>query len=75
MSMSEKMGFWSSGKITMSYFRCRIDIFNSGLVNSGCESVIASNFEEGTAGWNFAYREFFESLEITVEELAKCFFA
>ncbi len=38
-----------------------------------CESLITSNFEEGTAGWNFAYREFFENLEITVEELSKCF--
>ena len=38
-----------------------------------CESLIISNFEEGTSAWNFAYREFFENLEITVEELAKCF--
>lgn len=38
-----------------------------------CESLITSNFEEGTPAWDFAYREFFESLEITVEELAKCF--
>lgn len=38
-----------------------------------CESLITSNFEEGSAGWNLAYREFFENLEITVEELAKCF--
>lgn len=38
-----------------------------------CESLITSNFEEGTAGWNLAYREFFENLEITVEELTKCF--
>ena len=37
------------------------------------ESLIASNFEEGTPAWKFAYRQFFESLEITVEELAKCF--
>lgn len=38
-----------------------------------CESLITSNFEEGTPAWNFAYREFFENLEVTVEELAKCF--
>ena len=37
------------------------------------ESLITSHFEEGTPAWNFAYRQFFESLEITVEELAKCF--
>lgn len=37
------------------------------------ESLITSLFEEGTPAWNFAYRQFFESLEITVEELAKCF--
>lgn len=38
-----------------------------------CESLITSNFEEGSSAWNFAYRQFFENLEITVEELAKCF--
>ena len=38
-----------------------------------CESLIISNFKEGTPEWNFAYREFFENLEVTVEELAKCF--
>lgn len=37
------------------------------------ESLITSQFEEGTPGWNFAYREFFTALEITVEELAKCY--
>ena len=37
------------------------------------ESLIVSQFEEGTSGWNFAYREFFTALEITVEELTKCF--
>lgn len=37
------------------------------------ESLIVSNFEEGTPAWDFAYRQFFTSLEITVEELAKCF--
>lgn len=38
-----------------------------------CESLITSTFEEGSAAWNFAYSEFFENLEITVEELTKCF--
>jgi len=37
------------------------------------ESLITSNFEEGTSAWDFAYRQFFTSLEQTVEELAKCF--
>lgn len=37
------------------------------------ESLIVSNFEEGTPARDFAYRQFFTSLEITVEELAKCF--
>ena len=37
------------------------------------ESLIISNFEEGTLGYNFAYRQFFETLEQTVEELTKCF--
>lgn len=37
------------------------------------ESLIVSNFEEGSPARSFAYRQFFESLEVTVEELAKCF--
>ena len=37
------------------------------------ESLIAIQFEEGTPGWDFAYREFFTALEITVEELTKCY--
>lgn len=37
------------------------------------ESLITSHFEEGTPAWDFAYRQFFTALEITVEELAKCF--
>ena len=37
------------------------------------ESLITKHFEEGTPGWNFAYTQFFTALEITVEELAKCF--
>ena len=37
------------------------------------ESLIANCFEEGSAASNFAYRQFFTTLEQTVEELAKCF--
>ena len=37
------------------------------------ESLIASTFEEGTPASNFAYRQFFSTLEQTVEELSKCF--
>ena len=37
------------------------------------ESLILSQFEEGTAACEFAYRQFFTALEQTVEELAKCF--
>ena len=37
------------------------------------ESLITSNFEEGSPASKFAYTEFFTALEITVEELAKCF--
>lgn len=37
------------------------------------ESLITSNFEAGTAGYNFAYQQFFVALEQTVEELTKCF--
>lgn len=38
-----------------------------------CESLIINNFEEGTKGYDFAYQQFFESLEMTVSELSKCF--
>ena len=38
-----------------------------------CESLILNSFKEETAGYNFAYKQFFENLEITVEELTKCF--
>lgn len=38
-----------------------------------CESLIVNNFEEGSNGYNFAYQQFFETLEVTVEELTKCF--
>ena len=37
------------------------------------ESLILSSFEEGTPAQDFAYRQFFNALEQTVEELAKCF--
>lgn len=37
------------------------------------ESLITSSFEEGSAASDFAYRQFFNALEQTVEELAKCF--
>ena len=37
------------------------------------ESLITSCFEEGTVASNFAYQQFFNALEQTVEELAKCF--
>lgn len=37
------------------------------------ESLIVSNFEEGTPAWDFAYRQFFTTLEQTVEELTKCY--
>ena len=36
------------------------------------ESLILSQFEEGTPACNFAYMQFFTALEQTVEELAKC---
>ncbi|MDQ0149047.1 hypothetical protein ACFO6R_05555 [Eubacterium multiforme] len=37
------------------------------------ESLIVSNFKEDTPEYDFAYNEFFTALEITVEELTKCF--
>ncbi len=37
------------------------------------ESLIVCQFEEGSAGWNLAYRQFFTALEQTVEEMTKCF--
>lgn len=37
------------------------------------ESLITSHFEEGAPAWDFAYSQFFTALEITVEELTKCF--
>ena len=37
------------------------------------ESLIVDCFKEGSAASNFAYEQFFTTLEQTVEELAKCF--
>lgn len=37
------------------------------------ESLITANYEEGTPASEFAYTQFYVSLEQTVEELAKCF--
>ncbi len=38
-----------------------------------CESLITSMFKEGSAASEFAYTQFFQNLEVTVEELTKCF--
>ena len=37
------------------------------------ESLITANFPEGTPGYDFAYTQFMHTLEVTVEELTKCF--
>ena len=37
------------------------------------EGLIYSNYEEGGKAFDFAYAQFMTSLEITVEELTKCF--
>lgn len=37
------------------------------------ESLITNTFEEGSAASNFAYKQFFHTLEATVEEMTKCF--
>lgn len=37
------------------------------------ESLIVNTFEEGSPASNFAYQQFFCTLEQTVEEMAKCF--
>ena len=42
-------------------------------LDQDCESMIINMFEEGSKEQNFAYQTFFETLEVTVEELAKCF--
>ena len=42
-------------------------------LDQDCESMIINMFEEGSKEQNFAYQTFYETLEVTVEELAKCF--
>ncbi len=37
------------------------------------ENLVDSHYEEGSSAYTFVYRQFMESLEITVAELAKCF--
>lgn len=37
------------------------------------EGLISGHFEENSAAYKFAYHQFFTALEITVEELTKCF--
>ena len=37
------------------------------------ESLILTQFEEGSPAQDFAYTQFFNALEQTVEELSKCF--
>src|SRR3712207_1740777 len=37
------------------------------------ESLITNSFEDGSKESNFAYQQFFNALEQTVEELTKCF--
>ena len=37
------------------------------------ESLITANFPENTPGCDFAYTQFMHTLEVTVEELTKCF--
>lgn len=37
------------------------------------ESLITNTFEKGSPAGNFAYEQFFHTLEATVEELTKCF--
>jgi|GEM_PF-390768 len=39
------------------------------------EALITANFEDGSPASDFAYTQFFQNLEITVEELTKCFLA
>lgn len=38
-----------------------------------CESLIINMFKKASKEQNFAYQTFFEALEVTVEELTKCF--
>ena len=37
------------------------------------ESLITANYEEGSGAYSFAYTQFMVTLEVTVEELTKCF--
>lgn len=37
------------------------------------ESLITANFEKDTAAYNFAFTQFYTTLEQTVEEMAKCY--
>ncbi len=39
------------------------------------ESLITADFPEGTPSYDFAYTQFMHTLEVTVEELTKCFLA
>lgn len=39
------------------------------------EGLIESHYQEGTGAYNAVYRQFMESLEITVEEMTKCWMA
>ena len=42
-------------------------------LNQVTESLIINCFEEGSKASNFAYQQFFNALEQTDEEMAKCF--
>lgn len=37
------------------------------------ETLIENHYESGTGGYNVVYTQFMHNLEVTVEELAKCF--
>ena len=37
------------------------------------ESLITPDYQEGSGAYSFAYTQFMVTLEVTVEELAKCF--
>ena len=39
------------------------------------ESLITADFPEGSPSYDFAYTQFMHTLEVTVEELTKCFLA
>ncbi len=42
-------------------------------LNQLTESLIYGHYEEGTGAFNTIYTQFMTNLEVTVEELAKCF--